>query len=69
MVFLKNKAQEAESQRHKSKMEWLSRATNTFAKFALDIQVLINPLVPQSPEYAIPFGCLMVIFKVLNSRS
>lgn len=48
-----------------SKSWWLSDATNTFASVALQLAELLDPLVPQSPEFTIPYGCLMIIFKVL----
>jgi hypothetical protein len=37
---------------------------DTFCDFAYKLSGMINVMVPQSPEYSIPYGALVVIFKV-----
>jgi hypothetical protein len=49
-----------------SKVKWLSDATNTFIKVALGVGELVDFLIPRSLEFTIPYGCLMIIFKVIS---
>jgi hypothetical protein len=65
--FIQDKANDAKDRRDRSKPKWLSSFVNTLACFALKIQDIVTPLASQSPECAIPLGCLMVIFKVILS--
>ncbi|MCJ1474955.1 hypothetical protein MMC13_003615 [Lambiella insularis] len=47
----------------------IGKVANTFCGFAVRISELVAPLVPQSPEYAVPYGILMVIFKAVVTKS
>ena len=42
----------------------IGKVANTFCGFAVRMSELVAPLVPQSPEYAVPYGILIIIFKV-----
>jgi hypothetical protein len=66
--FIEEKSREAQKERDKSNIKWLSNATNTFVTVAFNLQQLLNPLVPQIPQVTLPYGCLMVIFKVIRSN-
>ena len=63
--FIEERYRESAVRLEQSKGKWLSDATNTFASVTLRLAEIFDPLVPQSPEYTIPYGCLMIIFKVL----
>jgi len=62
--FIESKVNDATYRKSRSKTKWLSNSVNTLAQFALNIQTIVGPLASQSPEYAVPLGCLMIIFKV-----
>ena len=47
-----------------STMKWLANFTNGFCGFAVKVSGIVELLLPQSPEYTITYGLLMVIFKV-----
>ena len=64
--FIQERHREATDRLEQSKIKWLSDATSSFASVAIQLSELLDPLVPQSPEYTIPFGCLMIIFKVVR---
>lgn len=64
--FAREKCREAMSRLEQSKIKWLSDATHSFASVAVHLSELLAPMVPQSPEYTIPFGCLTIIFQVIH---
>lgn len=37
---------------------------NSFCDFAVKLSGIVNILIPQSPEYSIPYSALIVVFKV-----
>lgn len=37
---------------------------NSFCDFTVKLSGIVNIMIPQSPEYSIPYGALVVIFKV-----
>ncbi|MCJ1285064.1 60S ribosomal protein L28 [Xylographa opegraphella] len=47
----------------------IGNVANTFCGFAVRMSELVAPLVPQSPEYAVPYGILMIIFKAVVTKS
>lgn len=47
-----------------SKMKRVTELTNTFCEFAARVTPVLQVMVPQSPEYNVPFGCIALIFKV-----
>lgn len=63
--FIQDRCTEATKSLERSKVKWLSEATYSIASVAAQLSDILAPLVPQSPEYTIPFGCLMIIFNVL----
>jgi hypothetical protein len=69
-IYVQNQIRElAERQRkiEDEQSEWGKLTTdfaNNFCDFAYKLSGILNILVPQSPEYSIPYGALIVIFKV-----
>ncbi|KAF2239550.1 hypothetical protein EV356DRAFT_528142 [Viridothelium virens] len=61
--FIEDNANHAKGKIDGSKIKWLSSFVNNVARFTLNIQDIITPLVSQNPHCAIAFGCVMVIFK------
>jgi hypothetical protein len=49
--------------------KWLARFTNSFSDFAVRVSGIVELLLPQSPEYTITYGLLMVVFKVSRISS
>ncbi|MCJ1437200.1 60S ribosomal protein L28 [Xylographa pallens] len=47
----------------------MGKVANTFCGFAVRMSELVAPLVPQSPEYAVPYGILIIIFKAVVTKS
>ena len=47
-----------------SKMKRVTDLANTFCEFAARVTPVLQVMVPQSPEYNVPFGCIALIFKV-----
>ncbi|KIW97684.1 uncharacterized protein Z519_01268 [Cladophialophora bantiana CBS 173.52] len=66
--FIEERYCESTNRLEQSKRQWLSDATYTFASLAQQLAEIFDPLVPQSPEYTIPYGCLMIIFKILVAK-
>jgi hypothetical protein len=66
-TFIEKSARDSADKMERSKVTWLSDATNTFVKVALRVGELVELLIPQNSEFTIPYGCLMIIFKVINS--
>ena len=46
------------------KVKGVTDFANAFCEFAARVGPVLQVMVPQTPEYAVPFGCLMLIFKV-----
>lgn len=64
--FIQERYREAMEKLEQSRTQCLSDATISFASIAVQLSELLAPLVPQSPEYTIPFGCLMIVFEVAH---
>lgn len=47
-----------------SKTKRVTDLANTFCEFAARVTPVLQVMVPQSPEYNVPFGCVALIFKV-----
>ncbi|MCJ1415102.1 60S ribosomal protein L28 [Xylographa parallela] len=47
----------------------IGKVANTFCGFAVRMSELVAPLVPQSPEYAVPYGILIIIFKAVVTKN
>ena len=65
--FVQERYREATKRLEQSKIKWLSDATNSLASVAVQLSEILAPLVPQSPEYTIRFGCLMIVFEVARN--
>jgi hypothetical protein len=69
-LYVQNKIRELAERQQKiedEQSEWGKLTTdfaNNFCDFAYKLSGIVNILVPQSPEYSIPYGVLIVIFKV-----
>jgi hypothetical protein len=69
-LYVQNKIRELAERQQKiedEQSEWGKLTTdfaNNFCNFAYKLSGIVNILVPQSPEYSIPYGVLIVIFKV-----
>lgn len=49
------------------KSKWrgqVSGAAISLSKITLSLSSYIDPLIPQSPEYTVPYACLLIVFKV-----
>ncbi len=47
-----------------NRMKRVTDLANTFCEFAARVAPVLQVMVPQSPEYNVPFGCVVLIFKV-----
>ena len=47
-----------------SVMKHASSFTNGFSEFMVKISGIVQTLLPQSPEYTVTYGVLLIIFKV-----
>jgi hypothetical protein len=65
-TFIEKNARDSADTIERSRVKWLSNATNTFVKVALGVGELIDLLRPQSLEFTVPYGCLIIIFKVIS---
>ncbi len=66
--FIRDRYSDTTKSLEKSKIKWLSEVTDSFAAIAAQLCEIVAPLVPQSPEYTIPFGCLMIVVEVSASH-
>lgn len=64
--FIEDRRSKATKNLATSKMKWLYEAAYSFSSVATHLSELLAPLVPQSPEYTIPLGCLMIVFEVFQ---
>jgi hypothetical protein len=46
------------------KMKHAVDLANGFCEVAARLSPVLQVMVPQTPEYAVPFGCLTLLFKV-----
>jgi len=63
--------QEKVEQNRNAKSEWKKNIADTgtvVARVVTKLKPVIEPLMPKSAEYTIPFGCLMMIFEVCVRR-
>lgn len=65
--FVQRRYRETKEKLEQSKIKGLSSATNSLASVAVNLSEILSLFVPQSPEYTIPFGCLMIVFEVTPS--
>jgi hypothetical protein len=49
------------------KMKLVVDLANGFCEVAARLSPVLQVMVPQTPEYAVPFGCLTLLFKVSTS--
>ncbi|KAH9206634.1 hypothetical protein DL95DRAFT_469430 [Leptodontidium sp. 2 PMI_412] len=72
-THVKEKIRELEQEilgREKAKYsQQVSDFANSLCEFATRISGLVEIFVPQSPEYAIPFNCIMFIFKTVVAKN
>jgi hypothetical protein len=47
-----------------SRLMRVTELANTFCEFAARVTPVLQVMVPQTPEYNVPFGCVALIFKV-----
>jgi hypothetical protein len=45
----------------------VSGAATALSRLTVNFSTYIDPLIPQSPEYKLPYACLIIIFKVKTS--
>jgi hypothetical protein len=50
-------------------VERVGRLSIEFVRLATSLDPIISAVLPTSPEYAIPYGCLKVIFKVSDASA
>jgi hypothetical protein len=69
-ILVQNQIRELAERQQKiedEQSEWWKLTTdfaNNFCDFAYKLSGILNILVPQSPEYSITYGALIVVFKV-----
>lgn len=49
-----------------NKAKRVTDLANVFCEFGARVTPVLQVMVPQSPEYNVPFGCVALIFKVHN---
>ncbi|TGO06807.1 hypothetical protein BTUL_0494g00010 [Botrytis tulipae] len=47
----------------------LSESATALSRLTVNLSSYIDPLIPQSPEYKVPYACIMIIFKGIVSKS
>jgi len=52
--------------KQEKKSKWRGRVSDSataLSRLTVNLSSYIDPLIPQSPEYKVPYACLMIIFK------
>lgn len=45
-------------------LQKVDASAHALIKIAMQIKPVIDVLIPQSPEYSVPYACLWILFKV-----